>query len=299
MKSRNYNSSLTTITLACFLLSSKLIFAQNIAEDHIRENFKIFKDVSYDTDEEQNMDIYLSKETNSFTKKVTIIFIHGGGYYFGDKSQVERYINPYLEKGFNVVNMNYRLKRGIPLSTEDLTKALNYLQENNSNYNLNLNRLVVSGFSAGGSMATLVGVTQNDRKYPNKLMKDIKIIGVVNFSGPVDGWDVIEKVFIDSEEESWKTIGNAFFVSDGYAPTEIINMYEPITYLDEKDPAIFLWYGGKDDQVPPKTFESFVALLKNNNSKNILIYDKEAGHSPTDESLKTTYKQIFTFIQNL
>ena len=76
-------------------------------------------------------------------------------------------------------------------------------------------------------------------------------------------------------------------------------MYEPITYLDEEDPAIFLWYGGKDDQVPPKTFESFVALLKNNNSKNILIYDKEAGHSPTDESLKTTYKQIFTFIQNL
>ena len=57
MKSRNYNSSLTTITLACFLLSSKLIFAQNIAEDHIRENFKIFKDVSYDTDEEQNIDI--------------------------------------------------------------------------------------------------------------------------------------------------------------------------------------------------------------------------------------------------
>ena len=299
MKARNYNSSLTTITLVCFLLSSKLIFAQNIAEDHIRENFKIFKDVSYDTDKEQNMDIYLSKETNSLTKKVTIIFIHGGGYYFGDKSQVERYIKPYLENGFNVVNMNYRLKRGIPLSTEDLTKALNYLQENNSIYNLNLNRLVVSGFSAGASMATLVGVTQNDRKYPNKLNKDIKIIGVVNFSGPVDGWDVIEKVFIDSEEESWKTIGNAFFVSDGYAPIEIINMYEPITYLDEEDPAIFLWYGGKDDQVPPKTFESFVALLKNNNSKNILIYDKEAGHSPTDESLKTTYKQIFTFIQNL
>ena len=73
MKSRNYKSSFTTITLACFLLSYKLIFAQNIAEDHIRENFKILKDVSYDTDEEQNMDIYLSKETNSFTKKVTII----------------------------------------------------------------------------------------------------------------------------------------------------------------------------------------------------------------------------------
>lgn len=245
------------------------------------------------------MDIYLFKEANSFTNKVTIIFLHGGGYYLSDKSKEERYIKPYLEKGFNVVNMNYRLKRGIPLATEDLTKALNYLQENNSKYKLNLKRIVVSGFSAGAQIATLVGVTQNDRKYPNRMKEGIKIIGIVNFSGPVDGLDVVEKVFIDNEVEIMKTIGNALFVTDGYAASETINMYEPITYLDKKDPAIFLWHGGKDDQVPPKTFESFVALLKKNAKKNVVIYDAEAGHSPTGESLKATYKEIFSFIDKL
>jgi dipeptidyl aminopeptidase/acylaminoacyl peptidase len=76
-------------------------------------------------------------------------------------------------------------------------------------------------------------------------------------------------------------------------------MYEPINYLDKKDPAIFLWHGGKDDQVPPKTFESFVALLKKNATKNVVIYDAEAGHSPTAESLNTTYREIFSFIDKL
>jgi acetyl esterase/lipase len=280
-------------------LTSKLIFAQNKAEDQIRENYKILKDVSYDKDAEQNMDIYLSKEANSFANTVTIIFLHGGGYYLSDKTKEERYIEPYLEKGFDVVNMNYRLKRGIPLAAEDLTNVLNYLQENNSEYKLNLKRIVVSGFSAGAQIATLVGVTQNDRTYPNKLKKGNKIIGIVNFSGPVDELDVVEKVFIDNEVHIMKTIGNALFVANGYAPSETINMYEPITYLDKKDPAIFLWHGGKDDQIPPKTFESFVALLKKNTKKNVVIYEADAGHSPTGESLKTTYKEIFSFIDEL
>jgi acetyl esterase/lipase len=298
MKSRNLYPDLMTLTYLGLMLIPKLIFAQNKADDFSLENFKMVKDVFYGADAEQNMDIYLSKEANSFTNRFTIVFLHGGGYYLNDKSNQEKYIKPYLEKGFNVVNMNYRLKRGIPLATEDLTNALNYLHENNSTFNLNLKRVVTSGFSAGAHIATLVGVTQNDSKYPNKLRVGIKIIGIVNFSGPIDGLDVVEKVFIENEVEIMRTIGNALFVTDGYAPDEIINEYEPITYLDKKDPAIFLWHGGKDDQVPPKTFESFVSQIKKN-TKHVVIYDAEAGHNPNAQSLKTTYKEIFSFINKL
>ena len=53
-------------------------------------------------------------------------------------------------------------------------------------------------------------------------------------------------------------------------------MYEPITYFDKNDPSIFIWHGGLDDQVPPKTFEAFVALLKNDPNKNEVIFDPEA-----------------------
>jgi acetyl esterase/lipase len=83
-------------------------------------------------------------------------FFHGGGYYLSDKSR--RYIQPYLDKGMNVVNLNYRLKRGIPIATEDLTNALHFLKANNANYQLNLNSNTYR-FSAGAHIASYVGIS--------------------------------------------------------------------------------------------------------------------------------------------
>ncbi|PQJ77298.1 alpha/beta hydrolase family protein [Polaribacter glomeratus] len=80
------------------------------------------KDVSCGIDTAQKTDIYLPKDAKSFGKQnYTIVFLNGGGYYISDKSEEERYIELYLKKGVNVVNLNYRLKKGIPIVTTDLT----------------------------------------------------------------------------------------------------------------------------------------------------------------------------------
>ena len=130
----------------CSHLVRKIWLPDKTAEQ-ISATYQIEKDVAYGTDSEQNMDIYLSKEAKSYGKNnYTIVFLHGGAYYLSDKREEERYIEPYLKKGLNVVNMNYRLKRGIPMATTDLTNALNYLKANNSDYNLNLKNIIVTGF---------------------------------------------------------------------------------------------------------------------------------------------------------
>ena len=75
------------------------------------------------------MDVYVPGEaTRGRRPNYTLIFMHGGGYYISDKTKEERYIQPYLQRGVTVVNLNYRLKRGLPVATEDLTLALNFLQ---------------------------------------------------------------------------------------------------------------------------------------------------------------------------
>lgn len=104
--------------------SQKLRDIQELSTEQIETTYQILKDVSYGSDPEQNMDIYLFKQAESYGKgNFTLVFLHGGGYYFSDKSQEERYIEPYLKKGLNVVNLNYRLKRGISIAKSDLTKA--------------------------------------------------------------------------------------------------------------------------------------------------------------------------------
>lgn len=293
-----------TIGLSLFvsiLLSSCSVKLASLVDKNraqIETTYTVTKDVFYGTDKEQTMDIYLSTDAKKLkTKNYTVIFLHGGGYYISDKSREERYIQPYLKKGMNVVNMNYRLKRGIPVATEDLTHALNFLKANQSAYQLNLDRVLLSGFSAGAHIASMVAVTVNNPEYPNRLDSGIKISGVVNFSGPVGGLDVVEEVFINNEVPIMKEIGNALFTSStGYAPKEIIKKYEPLTYFDKNDPPFFLWHGGKDDQVPPVTFEKFVDLLSKNKQKNEVIFLPQGLHSPNASELEEAYKKIFDFL---
>jgi acetyl esterase/lipase len=278
--------------------SKKLISTIDLSATEKESVYKVLKDVSYGSDAEQVMDVYLSQNAKSYGKRnYTIVFLHGGGYYFSDKSQEERYIEPYLNKGLNVVNLNYRLKRGIPLATGDLTNALNFLKANNADYGLNLNKVIVTGFSAGAHIATNVGLAQNNPEYPNKLGEGIVIVGIINFSGPVDGLDVVERIFTEHENEQFRAVGRALFPAEDYESKENIAIYEPITYFDQNDPPIFLWHGGLDDQIPPGTFEKFVPRLRKN--KDILIYIPHGGHSPTKEELEYAYIEIFKFMNNL
>ena len=278
--------------------SKKLTSTLDLSATEMETVYKVLKDVSYGSDAEQTMDIYLSEKAKSYGKlNYTIVFLHGGAYYLSDKSQEERYIEPYLKKGFHVVNLNYRLKRGIPLATSDLTNALNFLKANNADYNLNLSQIIVTGFSAGAQIATNVGLGQNNQSFPDKLNTGISIKGIINFSGPVDDLDVIEKIFVDHEYELFSKAGKALFPSEGYTSNEVLSVYAPVSYFDANDPPIFLWHGGLDDQIPPATFEQFVSLMRK--GKDTRKFIPNGKHSPTEEELGTAYVEIFKFLEGL
>lgn len=263
--------------------------------------YSVVKDVPYGADPAQTLDLY--RPTDGPKRRAhnyAVVFLHGGGYYLSDKAQEERYIRPYLKKGITVVNLNYRLKRGIPVATEDLTLALNFLAAHRGAYPVNLDRVVLSGFSAGAHIASLVAVTANDPAYPHPLAPGIRIAGVVNFSGPVGGLDVVEAVFMNHPVPVMKEIGVALFPETlGYAPKEVTRQYEPLTYWDRHDPPFFVWQGGQDDQVPPVTFEKFVERLQQNRKKNTVLFVPEGHHSPSASELEAAYQRIFAFLENM
>lgn len=270
--------------------------------EYVNTSYNITKDVSYGSDNQQTMDIYISKNSNKSKKQnYTVVFLHGGGWYISDKSDVQRYIQPYLIKGFNVINMNYRLMKGVSTASEDLTNALNFIQANHSMYPFDLNKVILSGFSSGGHIASLVGLSANNNTYPYPLHKKIKIAAIVNFAGPVAHLDVVEKTFMDWDMQITKTvnvkdIGNAMFPSSGYVSKDSIAQLEPITYFDKNDPPFFLWHGGKDDQIIPSTLIEFLSLISKNKKKNIEVYQEQFAHSPKTAELNEAYEKIFAFI---
>lgn len=267
----------------------------------IAADYQVMRDVRYGPDDRQMMDLHLSKDVSRLgSRNFTIVFLHGGGFSFGSRSDNTRYITPFLQKGLNVVNMSYRIGQGVAIATEDLTLALNHLAGSAEAQRLRLDRVIVGGFSAGGQIASTVGLARHNPAYPFRLAADIRIAGILNFSGPVDGLEVVEKVFLDYPTEDFKLIGRNLYPPGGrFTRDEMLRLFTPITYFDDTAPPYFLSHGGRDDQIPPSTFERFKARLSTSRVRHHVAFYPEAGHSKNAADLRETFVALFRFLDAL
>lgn len=122
------------------------------------------------------LDLYYPGNKPSFA---TIIWFHGGGLTGGQKEIPEA----LKEKGVAVVGVNYRLypKVKAPVYIEDAAAAVAWVFKNIESYGGDPNAIFISGHSAGGYLASMVGM---DKKYLKK--HDIEannIAGLIPFSG--------------------------------------------------------------------------------------------------------------------
>lgn len=264
-------------------------------------DYEVVRDVHYGPGDRQVMDLHLAKDVSRLgSANYTIVFLHGGGFSFSSKADNTRYITPFLRKGLNVVNMSYRIRQGVAVATEDLTLALNHLAGTTDTHRLRLDRVIVGGFSAGGQIASTVGLARHREAYPFPLATSIRIAGIVNFSGPVDGLEVVEQVFLDYPSEDFKAIGRNLFPTGGrFTRGEMLRLFTPMTYLDDTAPPYFLSHGGRDDQIPPSTFERFKAKLSDSGVSHYVAFYPEAGHSKNAEQLRETFVALFRFLDGL
>src|SRR5437773_1990683 len=90
----------------------------------------------------------------------TVIFIHGGGWVQGTKEGSALRALPYIAMGYSVVNVEYRLANVslAPAAIEDCRCALRWVVAHAKDYNLDVDRIVVAGASAGGHLALTTGM---------------------------------------------------------------------------------------------------------------------------------------------
>src|SRR5712671_2007306 len=104
------------------------------------------------------LDVY--RRRNSPQPRPTLINIHGGGWTGGTKEANSLMFLPFLQMGWNVVNVEYRLARVslAPAAVEDCLCALRWVYRNAKQYNIDVNRIVLTGNSAGGHLALTTGM---------------------------------------------------------------------------------------------------------------------------------------------
>lgn len=119
------------------------------------DNIKRYDNISYGPHDVWNLlDIYHLKDVT--TPQPVIVNIHGGGWVYGNKEIYQFYCMNLAQRGFAVVNFNYRLAPEVkyPAPLEDINNVMTFIKKNADTYYLDTNNVFVVGDSAGGQMAS-------------------------------------------------------------------------------------------------------------------------------------------------
>lgn len=195
-------------------------------------------------DWEGRVDLYLPPKEKGLSP--VIINIHGGGWNKGVKESQTGF-NTFFKMGFAVANIEYRLtgQATAPAAVEDTRCALIYLIRNAKELNIDINKIVIMGGSAGGHLALMGGLLGNDRRFDNNCAgtETIKVAAIIDKYGITDVWDWGYGKNITSKSAA-RWLGHR---SDD---KEFAASVSPIHYVNSKSPPVFIVHGDADPTVP-------------------------------------------------
>lgn len=252
------------------------------------------------------LDIYLPK--NPKGKLPLVVWIHGGGWKYGNKSSAFSAAALLLPKGYAVAGINYRLSQDsvFPAQLNDCKAAIRFLRANAHKYNIDPDRIGVWGSSAGGYLSALLGTTGG-------IMTSVSGDVAMDIEGVVGGY--------------FEVSSRVQAVCDFYGPTDFLKMdgfhlqprsnealliggplrknadrcilANPIRYVSPDDPPFFIAHGTKDPVVPFNQSELLNKALRQvfaQNRKEVVFYPvKDAIHGGNAFNSDALLKRVVAF----
>ncbi|WP_402463335.1 alpha/beta hydrolase fold domain-containing protein [Isoptericola aurantiacus] len=114
-------------------------------------------DVAYASDSpSQRLDLWLPADATTGPELPAVLFVHGGGWYYGSRTMAAPKVAPLVEAGFVVASLDYRLsaEAPFPAAVDDVSAAVRFLR---SVPEIDADRVVLWGESAGANIACVVG----------------------------------------------------------------------------------------------------------------------------------------------
>jgi acetyl esterase/lipase len=244
-----------------------------------------------------NLDVWEPKDNEK--PLPTVIYIHGGGWFFGDRVGAFPQLLPYFARGWNVVNVEYRMSGQslAPAAVEDSVCALRWVYRNAKQFHIDLDRLIVTGHSAGGHLSLMVGLFDPSSGLDNECPADpawgdvpLKVAAVVNWYGISDVNDLLAGKDRKNYAIAW--LGNQENIA------AIAKKVSPLTYVRPGLPAIITIHGDSDDVVPYPQAVRLHEGLTRAGVKNELITIPGGKHGFfTDQETVAAYDKVWKFLQ--
>lgn len=234
-------------------------------------------------DVELKINIALPKQTKK-TKKLgprpILVLIHGGGLTRGDKNKFNGQLTNMAQRGIASASVMYRFapEYRFPAAIEDVQAAIRFLKANAKTLNLDPERIIIRGGSAGGYLANMVAVTGNIAKADDIFSKhglypefDSSVRAVISQAGaPAD--------FTLEKYDDFFLINR--LLGHDYTDRQALRVaMSPITYLDKNDPPFYVSHGTEDKVVPISMSREFTTALKALGIPTVYREVEGAGHS--------------------
>ncbi|MCZ0703052.1 acetyl esterase/lipase [Natronobacillus azotifigens] len=263
------------------------------------ENYMLKEDILFyegtegvDEGIELYFDAYLPTENSESLpgNRAVLIRIHGGGWTIGNKGAVNYAgVNKYFaSQGYVVFDVQYGLSNEekfvdfAPVSEnvvgdftiDDMVRHIgiftDYLVTNNDEFNGDLDTVFVSGPSAGGQLASAVGLGLASGQYSDILNQALEVKGII----PIyPAHELAGQIGIDGSEE----------------------LVDPALLVTENSPPALIFQGSEDGIVDPSIAKAFDESYANqDNERSILLMMPLAGHN-SDFYFSTYYNQLLIY----
>ena len=235
------------------------------------------------------------------------MYFHGGGWTNGSKESQGLTFLPYLEMGWTVVNVSYRLAdvAHAPAAVEDCRCALRWVYRNAEQFNFDLDRIVLSGTSAGGHLSLTTGMLPEsaglDHQCPgdrnrtwstgNRSTEELKVAAIIDWYGITDVVDLIDRESGPSGAYTVAWLGSAT------NREEIARRVSPLTYVRPGLPPIMIVHGDADPTVPYEHGVRLQKALEEAGVPNELVTVPGGRHGGfTDDEYVRIYEAIRNFL---
>jgi acetyl esterase/lipase len=229
------------------------------------------------------LDVYARVDARPGDGRPALLYIHGGAWVIGDKrEQGLPLINHLAANGWVVFTANYRLSPAatFPDHLIDAKAALAWIREHGAEFGADPEWVCVSGNSAGGHLAALVGLTANDPEYqPGFEHVDTSVRAAVPFYGVYDFTNrhgVMDDQFITRFLEP--IVMKRFFAEE---PHEFVKA-SPLDRVHADVPPFLVIHGDRDSLTPVSDARLFVERLRAASRQPVLYAEMRGAQHAFD-----------------
>jgi len=246
----------------------------------------------------QDFDLY--RPAGFSGKLPLVIWIHGGGWWMGGKKNMD--VVAYLVgHGYAIASVGYRYSQDsvFPAQIRDCYAAVGYIFKHAAELGVDTARVVVAGASAGGHLASLVGMSLNNkRKDLGFGGQRISIKGVINFYGPGDIYAFHGNGAGYNVDSAGSSVSRLLGASCLVRP-DLAKWASPATYVDKGDPPVLILHGDKDPIIHYYLGVLFYNVLRTSGVRAQLITIPGGGHGGPEFSDAERQAQVLGFLREV